>query len=672
VKLTQKINLAVFCLLVLSSLFVGIFFAGSFRDLRGETYRWFDEGARQLAVTIGNQAKEAVGYFDYGSIEKSIAKQVAEDPNLLYVHVAFDENFSDSREAGTPGTTSFRPYVVEIMEGEKAVVQATINYSTAVFEKKLGAVVWRLVIGSGIALFVLMILLYALVSRFVSRPLIRLVEYAEVTASGDLTLSIDLDSTDEFGTLAATLNKMSVNLRAMIEKVSRTFDDLERVSGDITDVSHLVAEGSSGQTTAVDTVSSSIEEMNSSIKSVVESVERLYDLSGESSSSMLEMSASVEQVAGNAEGLSSAVETTSSNLDKMSGSIRSVAENTGRLTEMVTSASSAISEVEATVGEIERNSGQSYELSLAAAGTMTGKGLEALGRTAEGIREISRSIGSAADVVRTLEARSHEIGSILDVINDVNDQTNLLALNAAIIAAQAGEHGRGFAVVADEIRELSARTASSTEEIKKIISSVQQESQNAVVAMEDGTRRVKAGEKIVADLDVTLRQVAEDSEKASSASRGIAQSTKEQYKGIRQIAVSAEAISEMAQEIAAATRGQSEDTTRIIDSARQMRELAEQTKKSTAEQAKGIKITSKASEESARLSQQVLDAAREEAKGSGLIVQSVGSIQEITKKNEQAVKRLDGMVSILAEQSKLLKQEIRLFKIVEEAEEDQG
>ncbi|MEG3755727.1 methyl-accepting chemotaxis protein [Psychromonas arctica] len=93
-------------------------------------------------------------------------------------------------------------------------------------------------------------------------------------------------------------------------------------------------------------------------------------------------------------------------------------------------------------------------------------------------------VDSASASINTMSNNTQEIIKALSVIGEIADQTNLLALNAAIEAARAGEQGRGFAVVADEVRSLAARTQTSTGEINQILSTLSNDAENAVTAMD--------------------------------------------------------------------------------------------------------------------------------------------------------------------------------------------
>ena len=121
------------------------------------------------------------------------------------------------------------------------------------------------------------------------------------------------------------------------------------------------------------------------------------------------------------------------------------------------------------------------------------KGSELMGLAVQSMARIEKSVMASAEVVKKLGENSQQIGQIVEAIAAISEQTNLLALNAAIEAARAGEHGKGFAVVAEEVRKLAAQSQESAEQIKIRIDSIQNDTENAVEAMQSGTTEVKQG-----------------------------------------------------------------------------------------------------------------------------------------------------------------------------------
>src|SRR5262249_20650473 len=141
-----------------------------------------------------------------------------------------------------------------------------------------------------------------------------------------------------------------------------------------------------------------------------------------------------------------------------------------------------------------------------------------------------------AKKIKSLGDRSLEISAIVNTVEEIASHTNLLALNAAIEAAGAGDAGRRFGVVADEIRKLAERTATSTKAIAGLIRAVQTETQEAVVAMEDGTRKVEAGYRLTARAGANLEEIAAVSHTSSELAHEISLATQEQAQGSEGVA----------------------------------------------------------------------------------------------------------------------------------------
>ena len=162
------------------------------------------------------------------------------------------------------------------------------------------------------------------------------------------------------------------------------------------------------------------------------------------------------------------------------------------------------------------------------AGNETREGHQRVDESRDAVLRLSQELARATEVIHQLESHSGENSGVLEVIRTMAEQTNLLALNAAIEAARAGEQGRGFAVVADEVRGLAQRTQQSTDEIQRMISTLQGGARDAVQAMAQSSEHVEASVEQAQRAAVALDGISQRVTQITAMSQQIATAVEEQ------------------------------------------------------------------------------------------------------------------------------------------------
>ncbi len=502
-----------------------------------------------------------------------------------------------------------------------------------------------------------------LFSRALTQPLLVVVNNLGEISQGeaDLTRTLKVSSNDEVGELAGNFNRFVDRLREMVLRIRSASGGIVTATEKIRYTSREVSSGTANQTKALEDSFQSIQGIDESTIEVGNSISALLEAVELSSSATLELGATIEEIVSQVDRLFTTIESVSSSITEMSASSQEVTDNLDNLSASTEVTASSITEMDASIKEVEETAQLTNELSEQASRDAE-TGQTTVAGTIAGIQAIRTNVEEASRAIEELGKQSGEIGTILTVIDEVADQTRLLSLNASIIAAQAGEHGKGFAVVADEIRELSERTALSTQEISAIIRRLQTGTVEAVKAMQVGSERVREEAERSQVAEEALAKLTDSSLRSAEQVKSIVRATQEQSRGSRQITEAVNQVANMLQQISSAVKQQSDGIHQLSQATESMKDISSQVKLSTGEQAKGSHQISSSMENIRNMLQQIDQASKDQSKRSRQVVEAISAIRKIAEDNSARTIELDNVVNNLAEQAEVLEDEIGSFK----------
>lgn len=338
----------------------------------------------------------------------------------------------------------------------------------------------------------------------VVKPIIAITDSSRVLQNGKLDLNIKYKSDDEIGELVNTLKT-----------------SMDRINGYVSDINKIMGELSGGNFD----VSTSAEYVGD-FTSIQTSIENFTNT----------MSETLRRISG-------AEQRISENAEQLSGSSQSVAQG-------ATEQASATEELYATLDELQKSAGENVKKAANA--------LEHARLTGEQINESSELMKQMTNAMSDVSSSSHQIGQIIDTIENIAFQTNILALNAAVEAARAGEAGKGFAVVADEVRSLAVQSDQASKATKDLI-------ENCVGAADRGI-------KIVGGVSESLQKTMEFVTRSNNDIGVIADVMRDEMETITQINQTVGQIADVTQNNSASSEEAAAVSTELFSQSRLLQE----------------------------------------------------------------------------------------------------
>jgi twitching motility protein PilJ len=248
-----------------------------------------------------------------------------------------------------------------------------------------------------------------------------------------------------------------------------------------------------------------------------------------------------------------------------------LAEASEHQAQEIAGASAAVNEMAVTIDQVSANAAESAAVAERSV-SIAHNGAKVVQNTIHGMDTIREQIQDTSKRIKRLGESSQEIGDIVSLINDIADQTNILALNAAIQASMAGDAGRGFAVVADEVQRLAERSAAATKQIEALVKTIQNDTNEAVISMEQTTAEVVRGARLAQDAGVALEEIENVSSTLAELIQNISNAARQQASSAGHISNTMNVIQEITSQTSAGTNATAQSIGNLAEMASDLRD----------------------------------------------------------------------------------------------------
>lgn len=444
------------------------------------------------------------------------------DDNGAVIFASFNPSFqeelravSENAQTGGPAASGFgraRNVTVDLpiagaLTGTLRVTLADSDYGQAVNEIKMKVLsVTLLLILAGSILF------FALVQFILRKPVKQLLTASKALASnaGDLTVTMDISSNDELGSLGKTLNEMFTNLTGIINMIRSTADKV-----------NFSAQSLSASTEQMNSIT---EETSMTVQTIAKSTDLQAHKVEDTIREIRNMERSVKQVANSAELAASAATNASESATKGGDSAKEAVEKINKIYNVIIDSADIIRHL----GERSNQIGEIVDVITDVADQTN---LLALNAAIEAARagEAGSGFAVVADEVRKLaEGSAKAADEIAALIRQTQEDTRTAVTSIDIGSREVTEG-----------KEVITRTGEALDEIVEVLKSSSDMARRISAATKELSRGMK---NVISSID----EISNSAEKNASSTQETAASMEQMSSSMEDVSSSAQKLSDMA------------------------------------------------------------------------------------------------------------------------------